>query len=181
MCLLYSSANIYARAKINKIQLWGFVKKTVHSPSAKVILQSMNKKAFLSALNHVYTRLGVTKHGVGVIAIRTIPKGTDPLKNADPEGDVLRIPKAELDAFDAPKEAKDLVRDFCALQDGIYFVPNYGIDALTKNYYLNHSSEPNMVTLDHGETFIATRDILPGEELTADYDTYHETDHFERK
>ncbi len=140
----------------------------------------MNKRLFLKALGEVYTRLGVTTHGVGVIAIRLIPKGTDPLKNADPEGDVLKIPKAELDAYDAPEVAKDLVRDFCALQDGVYFVPNYGIDALTKNYYLNHSKEPNMITLDKGETFIAARDILPGEELTANYDTYHETDHFER-
>ena len=141
----------------------------------------MNKKGFLTALKHVYCRLGVTKHGVGVIAIRTIPKGTDPLKNADPMGDVLKIPKAELDAFDAPEGAKNMVRDFCALQDGVYFVPNYGIDAITKNYYLNHSKTPNLVTKDKGETFITVRDILEGEELTADYDSYHETEHFDRK
>ncbi len=140
----------------------------------------MNKRGFLSALRDVYTRIGVTEHGVGIIAIRDIPKGTDPFKNADPLGDVLRIPKAELDAFDAPEEAKELVRDFCALQDGTYFVPDYGIDALTKNYYLNHSKTPNLVTPDKGETFIAVRDIAKGEELTADYDDYHETDHFER-
>lgn len=140
----------------------------------------MNKRLFLKALGEVYTRLGVTTHGVGVIAIRHIPKGTDPFKNADPEGDVLEIPKNEFDAYDAPEEAKALVRDFCALQDGIYFVPNYGIDALTKFYYLNHSKTPNMMTPDKGETFITMREILPGEELTSDYDTYHETDHFER-
>jgi hypothetical protein len=102
------------------------------------------------------------------------------LVNADPEGDVLRIPKEELDAYDAPEEAKELVRDFCALQDGVYFVPSYGIDALTKNYYLNHSDTPNMMTPDKGETFIAMRDIEVGEELTANYDEYHETDHFVR-
>lgn len=141
----------------------------------------MNKKGFLNALNHAYCRLGVTKHGVGVIAIRTIPKGTDPFKNADPMGDVLKIPKVELDGFDAPESAKNMVRDFCALQDGIYFVPNYGIDALTKNYYLNHSKKPNLMTPDKGETFLAACDILEGEELTADYDNYHETAHFVRK
>ncbi len=141
----------------------------------------MNKKGFLNALKHVYCRLGVTKHGVGVVAIRTIPKGTDPFKNADPMGDVLKIPKAELDAFEAPESAKNMVRDFCALQDNIYFVPNYGIDALTKNYYLNHSKKPNLMTPDKGETFLAARDILEGEELTANYDDYHETAHFVRK
>lgn len=140
----------------------------------------MNKKKFLSALTAVYTKLGVTTHGVGVIAIRPIPKGTDPFLNADPLGDVLEIPQNELDAYPAPEEAKNLVRDFCALQDGIYFVPNYGIDALTKNYYLNHSDTPNMMTPDKGETFITMRDIEAGEELTANYDAYHETTHFER-
>lgn len=141
----------------------------------------MNKKSFLTALRDVYCRLGVTKHGVGVIAIRRIPKGTDPFKNADPCGDVLKVPKYDLDQFDAPEEAKELVRDFCALQDGIYYVPNYGIDALTKSYFLNHSKTPNMTTPDKGETFITMRDIKAGEELTADYDAYHEAKHFTRK
>lgn len=141
----------------------------------------MNKKSFLLALRDVYCRIGVTKHGVGVIAVRDIPKGTDPFKNADPLGDVLRIPKSELDAFDAPEEAKELVRDFCALQDDTYFVPNYGIDALTKFYFLNHSKRPNMTTTDKGETFLTARDVKKGEELTANYDTYHETRHFKRK
>ncbi len=141
----------------------------------------MNKKSFLASLREVYCRLGVTKHGVGVIAIRKIPKGTDPFKNADPMGDVLRIPKNEFDAFAAPEEAKAMVRDFCALQNGVYYVPNYGIDALTKFYFLNHSKRPNLTTPDKGETFLAMRAISAGEELTADYGTYHETDHFVRK
>lgn len=141
----------------------------------------MNKRQFLTSLRDVYCRLGVTQHGVGVIAIRTIPKGTDPFKNADPAGDVLEIPKADLDAFDAPEETKEMVRDFCALQDDTYFVPSYGIDALTKFYFLNHSKKPNMMTPDKGETFITMRDIVAGEELTANYDDYHESAHFTRK
>ena len=141
----------------------------------------MNKKQFLHSLREVYCRLGVTKHGVGVIAIRDIPKGVDPLKNSDPCGDVLEIPESELESYDAPDEAKNMVRDFCALQNGVYFVPNFGIDALTKFYFLNHSKKPNMMTPDKGETFITMRDIRAGEELTADYDEYHESKHFVRK
>ncbi len=141
---------------------------------------NMNKKQFLESLREVYCRLGHTKHGVGVIAIRPIPKGTDPFKNCDPFGDVLKIPKPMLDAFDAPKEAKRLVRDFCALQDGIYYVPTYGIDAIPKSYFLNHSLKPNMATPDKGETFITSRKIKTGEELTANYNDYHETQHFIR-
>ncbi len=140
----------------------------------------MDKDQFLHSLREVYCRLGCTTNGVGVVAIRTIPKGVDPFKNCDPHGDVVEISKEDLESFDAPEEAKVMVRDFCALQDGIYHVPNYGIDAIDKSYFLNHSKNPNMVTVDGGEVFVAARDIEPGEELTADYDLYHHTNHFKR-
>lgn len=141
----------------------------------------MQKKAFLNSLRDVYCRLGVTRQGVGVVAIRTIPKGIDPFKRCDPFGDVLKIPQKELEESDADESVKKLVRDFCALQDGVYFVPDYGIDAIDKSYFLNHSSKSNMVSHDHGETFITARIIKKGEELTANYDQYHETKHFKRK
>jgi len=134
----------------------------------------MNKKQFLKSLDEVWCRLAVTKHGVGVVAIRDIPKGVNPFKNCDPHGDVLEIAEAELDASTAPKEAKQLVRDFCALQDGVYFVPDYGIDAIDKSYFLNHSEKPNMVARDRGEVFVTARRIKKGEELVADYGEYHE-------
>jgi hypothetical protein len=134
----------------------------------------MNKRQFLASLDDVWCRLAVTGHGVGVVAIRDMPKGTNPFKNCDPFGGVLEIRAEELEASGAPEEAKRLVADFCALQDGIYFVPDYGIDAIDKSFFLNHSAKANMVTHDKGETFIAARTIRKGEELTADYEQYHE-------
>ena len=141
----------------------------------------MNKRRFLASLNHVWVRLKAGRHGVGVFAIRPIPKGVDPFKNCDPFGGVLKIPEAGLARADAPESVKTLVRDFCALQDGYYFVPDYGIDAIDKSYFINHSDKPNLVTKDHGETFVTTRKIKSGEELTASYDLYHETRHFVRE
>ncbi|MDB5225256.1 MAG: hypothetical protein JWL87_208 [Candidatus Adlerbacteria bacterium] len=142
----------------------------------------MNKKQFLKSLNDVYCRLAVTRHGVGVVAIRPIPKGVDPFKHCDPGGDVLEIPEVELEASDAPEESKQLVRDFCALQDGVYFVPDYGMDAIDKSYFLNHSKKANMVTKNDGEVFVTARAIKKGEELTADYHQYHEhVKNFEQK
>ena len=134
----------------------------------------MNKKQFLASLEDVYCRLGPTAHGVGVIAIRAIPKGTNPFKNCDPHGDLIKIPEAELNSYPGDEAAKNVVRDFCALQDGMYYVPDYGIDAIDKSYYVNHSKTPNLETPDGGESFIAACDIAQGEELTADYDTYNE-------
>ena len=140
----------------------------------------MNKKQFLLSLRDVYVRLGKVKNGVGVVAIRTIPAGTDPFKNCDLFGGVLKIKENELDEFPAPKEAKAMVKDFCALQDGYYYVPDYGIDAIDKFHFLNHSKNPNMVTRDRGETFFTKSVIKKNEELTVDYDSYHETKHFKR-
>jgi len=134
----------------------------------------VRKKEFLKSLRQVYCRLGVTRHGVGVVAIRNIPKGIDPFKNCDPFGSVMRISKKEFESYNAPEEAKELVRDFCALQDGNYFVPTFGIDAIDKSYFLNHSQNANMVTKDKGETFITKRVVKAGEELTANYDEYQE-------
>jgi len=134
----------------------------------------MDKKAFLKSLRHVYCRLAVTKHGVGVVAVRDIPRGVDPFKKCDPYGSVMKITQEEFEGYDAPEEAKELVRDFCALQGGYYFVPTYGIDAIDKSYFLNHSKKANMVTRDKGETFVAARNIKKGEELCANYDQYQE-------
>ena len=53
-------------------------------------------------------------------------------------------------------------------------MPTYGIDAIDKSYFLNHSKKPNMVTKDKGETFVAMRTIKAGEELCANYDQYQE-------
>ncbi len=140
----------------------------------------MNKKQFLQNLHDVYCRLGITTHGVGVVAIRDIPAGTDVFRHADPFGSALRITKAELDSCDAPPEAKRMVQDFCVMQDGVYTVPDYGMDAITKLYYVNHSADPNLATTDGGESFVTTRPVKQGEELTVNYDTYHESDHFHK-
>lgn len=141
-------------------------------------MKNMTKKQFLESLKESYCRLAPVTHGVGVVATRRIPKGTDPFKYCDPFGGVIELPETELESFDAPEAAKKLVRDFCALQNGMYFVPSYGIDGIDKSFFLNHSNTPNMATIDHGEDFVAIRDIEEGEELTANYDEYHDTKEF---
>lgn len=141
----------------------------------------MNKREFLASLARVYTRLGKGKNGVGVIAIRDIPKGVDPFKNCDPFGGVIRVSESELATSKAPRGVRTLVKDFCALQNGYYYVPDYGIDAMDKSYYLNHSGRPNMRPVRGGESFVTTRKIKKGEELVSNYDEYTEAKHFKRK
>lgn len=119
----------------------------------------------------VFCRLGASKiHGVGVFAIRKIPKGTNPMKETR-ETDFLTITKEEVDSL--PKELRRLVVDMCPETDGLFDVPNYSLNEIGVSYYLNHSASPNMATDDGGD-FYALCDIEVGEELTVNYGTYGE-------
>jgi hypothetical protein len=131
----------------------------------------MDKKEFLDSLAHCYTRLSATAHGVGVVAIRDIPAGVNPFLHC-PEPDFIALSEEDLAGVAEP--VLELLRDLCVKQAGVYYAPADGLDAVGKNYYLNHSREPNMITPDEGETFITARDVKKGEELTVDYRTYDE-------
>jgi len=118
----------------------------------------------------VFTRLAPSRiHGVGVIAIRRIRKGTY-LFNHDntqirwvPETVVSRLPKA-LRAF---------YEDFTVKENGRFGCPK-NFNQLTPSWYLNHSDHPN-VAFDSNDEFFALRDIRANEELTVDYSTYAES------
>jgi hypothetical protein len=131
----------------------------------------MTKKQILKQLKHdVYCRLKPSKHGIGVFAIRDIPINTDPFKGCMPNSDFVAIPKKIIHKLKNP--VKEMVKDFCPLQDGEYWFPTTGLQAIDKSYYLNHSKKPNMKTQDSGENFITSRNIKAGEELLVDYETY---------
>jgi hypothetical protein len=51
------------------------------------------------------------------------------------------------------------------------YLPTQGLNVVHLVAFLNHSTQPNLRTLD-GCSFIARRKILEGEELTVDYRTY---------
>lgn len=103
--------------------------------------------------------------GVGVFAIRPIPRGTN-VFSGEPE-DVVWTPVSSL-----PKSGplRKLYDDFGVLRDGWYATPRT-FNYLSPGWYLNNSPRPN-VRCDENLDFIAIRDIRTGEELTADYSTY---------
>jgi len=110
----------------------------------------------------VYTRLKPSPiHGVGVFAIRDIPKGTL-LFESDEE--VVWIDEKQISHL--PPNLRRVYDDFCIIKDGKYGCPT-NFNGLTMSWYLNDSSNPN-VEVDSEYNMRARQDIAEGEELTID-------------
>ena len=108
--------------------------------------------------------------GVGVFAIRTIPRGVDPFKTLPKyRPGYVRITEEEIGAL--PCGLSGLVRALFVPTEGKMYVPTCGLNIIYIGAYINHSNRPNMRTKD-GCTFVTQRRIRVGEELTVDYRTY---------
>jgi SET domain-containing protein len=135
----------------------------------------MNKEALLKELaNSTYVMIKPSPlHGIGVFAIRDIPKGTQNIFSKG-VGDWIKVSKEEVDAL--PQHSKDLIENHCLFDEDFYFIPDYGFKLVDLVIYLNHSETPNVISLNDGEEFEAIRDIAIGEELLVDYGTIVESE-----
>jgi SET domain-containing protein len=135
----------------------------------------MNKEALLKELaKSTYVMIQPSPlHGIGVFAIRDIPKGTSNIFSKG-VGDWIKVSKEEVDAL--PQHSKDLIENHCLFDEDFYFIPDYGFKLVDLVIYLNHSETPNVISLNDGEEFEAIRDIAIGEELLVDYGTIVECD-----
>lgn len=142
-------------------------------PKIKKNISALKEKKFLNSLENVYTRLMKTNHGIGIIAIRKIPKGIDPFVGS--KINLIKIKKSIVDEI-KNEEIKKLVIDFSALQDDYYYTAKEGPNSINIGFYLNHSDRPNLIATNYGESFKTKREIKIGEELLADYKTYDHSD-----
>ena len=130
----------------------------------------MNKESLLKDLQQdTYVMIKPSPlHGIGVFAIRAIPKGT---KNIFSQGvgEWIKLTIAEVEAL--PTHSKDLVENHCLFDEDFYYVPDYGFKLVDLVIYLNHSETPNVVSINEGEYFEAITNIKAGEELLVDYGT----------
>jgi hypothetical protein len=116
----------------------------------------------------VFTRLRpskIHKGGVGVFAIRPIPKGTNIFA-----GESEKLVWTDVDRIPTERSLKKLYTDFGVLREGRFATPA-NFNSVGPSWYLNYSKKPN-VRCDENMDFIAVRNIKTGEELTADYDEY---------
>lgn len=120
----------------------------------------------------ICVRVGKSEvHGIGLFAIRDIPKGANPFKSLLKK-DFVKMNLSELSAL--PAEVKKMVLDYCAQENGIVYIPSIGFNPIYLLNFINHSSTPNVKPIGDGTAFIAIRRIKKGEELFSDYSTYDE-------
>ena len=106
--------------------------------------------------------------GIGVFALRDIPKGCrNMFTKPNEEENWIPVSKAEVDNL--PGYSKALIENYCLYDDENYFVPDYGFKKIDLVNFLNHSDSPNIISINDGEFFEAIRDINCGEELLIDY------------
>lgn len=136
----------------------------------KQYLYFMDKAALLEELeNNSYVMLKPSSvEGVGVFAIRDIPVGCRMMfSKPGPAEEWLSLTKAEVAAL--PPHARFLVENYCLYDDAVYFVPAEGFKKMDLSLFINHSDQPNIISINDGEYFEATRDINAGEELFVNY------------
>jgi SET domain-containing protein len=141
---------------------------------------AQQKKLISDLFLNVYCRIKPSSiQGIGVFAIRDIPKHTNPFRIFGTEEFVpFPLEEVEQDKEIHPNVIK-YAKDVCAIQDGQIWLNARGLNSIPLSYFLNHSETPNMVEQNEGEEFIAARDIKEGEELTVDYRTYNDKMVFE--
>ncbi|MEO5976180.1 MAG: SET domain-containing protein [Chryseolinea sp.] len=102
--------------------------------------------------------------GIGVFAIRDIPKGTRNIFSTPDVNDKwITLPKNEVEQL--PASIQFLIGNYCLFDEGNYFVPDYGFKKVDLCLFLNHDDNPNVRSINEGEYFEAVRDISEGEEL----------------
>lgn len=124
----------------------------------------------------VWVRLGVSAiDGIGVFAIRPIPKGTDIFAND--KVPLVWVSRSELDTAGLSEAQRALYHDFgIQRRDRIGCPANF--NNLTPGWYLNEPPDGGRanVAADSHFAFTASRDIAEGEELTINYAGFSETE-----
>ena len=130
-------------------------------------MSALKKKLFKHLDQSVYCRLGISPvHGIGVFAIRAIPKGTHPLQTMSLPKDV-KFTRKEI--AELPKSVRQQINIFCYHHKDEVRVSTMGLNTMDMAFYLNHSKSPNLRMKKSGD-FEALRPIKRGEELMMDYD-----------
>ena len=145
--------------------------------------KNSKQKLIENLRNQVFCKIGPSHiHGVGVFAIRDIPKGSELFKTSNSsmgesraKGDNI-IDLSDEDLAGLEEDVINVIKsNFVKCHLGTYSLPEGGPNDLFWGYYINHSSVPNLSFKTDEEDklgfvkFITNKDVKKGEELTQDY------------
>ena len=119
------------------------------------------KIRILENLKNTYCRLKPSKvEGVGVFAIKNIPKGINPFKGVKKQK-WHKFQISELKILG--KEILSLIDSFFVIhKDGSVYISDSGLNGMDISYFLNDSRHPNVKTINDGENFITLKKIKKG-------------------
>jgi hypothetical protein len=147
-----------------------------HHQEKENLKRSQKKENLINNLkNETFCKIGVSDiSGVGVMAIKDISEGAKIFECCNDDlNDPIEINEEDLRGVGEPilKYAKNFL-----VQSGpnTYPFPAEGLNSIGIIFYLNHSDNPNTEfffdgNLDGFVSFITSRKIEKGEELTQDY------------
>jgi SET domain-containing protein len=138
-------------------------------------ISSIGRKLLKDLEENIYCRVGPSKvHGVGVVAIRNIPKGKQLFKTFL-KYQLTPVPWEMIKKNSKIDPAvKQLAYDMYPLIDGNLNLYRAGLNAVDVGFFINHSEHPNVTTKKDSDAFFAMRAIKKGEELFVNYHTYTE-------
>lgn len=130
----------------------------------------MTRTELLHQLQHeTYVALQPSPlHGIGVFAIRDIPKGCRSIFSED-TGNWILLTMEEVEQL--PAHSRNFIETYYLYDNDHYFIPSHGCKVMDMASYLNHSNTPNLVSISDGLFFETTREVKAGEELLIDYGT----------
>ncbi len=110
-----------------------------------------------------YCKLGCSKiHGVGVFAIKKIPKGT---RLFDEYEKLIWFEIDDNKLKEIDENVLEYLKKFYVKRNNKYFITNKTLNEMGLMFYINHSENPNIEFF----TYCTMRDIDVDEELTLDY------------
>jgi SET domain-containing protein len=138
-------------------------------------MPTTKKKIIQHLEQEVFCKLGISPiHGIGVFAIRAIPKGINPLKSYIGNREI-DVTKKEIKNL--PKGVRNQIDMFCFYDRKKVSIPVNGLNSFDLAVYLNHSKQPNLRFKKNGE-LQSLKSIAEGEELFIDYDISFGEKHF---
>ncbi len=136
---------------------------------------TISKIKILENLKNTYCRLKASQiEGVGVFAIKDIPKGKDPfLGITQPKWYQFNV--KEIKNLD--KEVLKMIDNFFVIEkNGSVYIPKTGLNGIDISFFINNSKNPNLKIVGSGKSealyFKTTKTVKKGEELTVSYATY---------